>query len=78
MTVPDQELIAEVLLSSEGFTAPRDLARKMVTLFALAREGCSAQQHYDWGLRALKTTLGAAGKLLREVRCCCWCCCWFC
>jgi hypothetical protein len=68
MTVPDQELIAEVLLASEGFSAAQPLARKAVALFALAREGCTAQRHYDWGLRALKTSLGAAGKLLREVR----------
>jgi hypothetical protein len=67
MTVPDQELIAEVLLASEGFTAAAALARKLVSLFALARGACSAQQHYDWGLRALKTTVGAAGQLLREV-----------
>ena len=26
------------------------------------------QQHYDWGLRALKTCLALAGKLLRESR----------
>lgn len=68
MTVPDQDLIAEVLLSSEGFATARTLARKLVALFSLAREACSGQQHYDWGLRALKTALGAAGRLLREVR----------
>jgi dynein heavy chain 2 len=39
----------------------------MVTLFALAQELLSSQQHYDWGLRALKTSLGIAGRELREV-----------
>jgi dynein heavy chain 2 len=67
MTAPDQELIAEVLLASEGFASPRPLARRLVSLFSLARGACSAQRHYDWGLRALKTALGAAGRLLREV-----------
>jgi hypothetical protein len=39
-----------------------------VTLFSLSRELLSQQQHYDWGLRALKTSLGIAGRELREVR----------
>jgi dynein heavy chain 2 len=33
MSVPDNDLIAEVLLVSEGFNTARDLARKMVSLF---------------------------------------------
>lgn len=37
MTVPDNELIAEVLLVSEGFRMSRDLARKIVSLFTLSR-----------------------------------------
>ncbi|GFH23298.1 uncharacterized protein HaLaN_20892 [Haematococcus lacustris] len=67
MSIPDNELIAEVLLVSEGFRTARDLARKMVALFTLSRELLSSQQHYDWGLRALKTSLGIAGRELREV-----------
>ncbi len=51
MTVPDNELIAEVLLLSEGFNFAKDLARKLVSLFSLSRELLSPQQHYDWGLR---------------------------
>lgn len=65
MTVPDNELIAEVLLLSEGFTVAKELARKLVGLFSLSRELLSVQQHYDWGLRALKTCLGIAGRELR-------------
>lgn len=67
MSVPDNELIAEVLLTSEGFTTAKVLAQKIMSLFTLARQGLSAQQHYDWGLRALKTTLEVAGRQLREV-----------
>ncbi|KAK0416096.1 hypothetical protein QR680_012296 [Steinernema hermaphroditum] len=67
MSVPDNQLIAETLLYSEGFTRP-DLARKLVEIFALSREMLSAQQHYDWGLRALKTVLRGCGDLLARNR----------
>ena len=39
-----------------------------MALFGLAKQMLSPQQHYDWGLRALKTCLALAGKLLREQR----------
>lgn len=52
---------------SEGFTTAKDLARKLIALFSLSRELLSPQRHYDWGLRALKTSLGIAGRELREV-----------
>ena len=68
MTVPNFELIAEVILLSEGFVAARALGRKLVSLFSLSKQLLSPQQHYDWGLRALKTVLGIAGKLLRDAR----------
>lgn len=42
--------------------------RKLVALFGLAQQMLTQQQHYDWGLRALKTCLALAGKLLREHR----------
>jgi len=64
MTSPDNELIAEVLLLSEGFMFAKDLSKKLVSLFTLSRQLLSIQQHYDWGLRALKTVLGIAGKQL--------------
>lgn len=67
MTIPDNDLIAEVLLASEGFSTAKALASNLVALYKLAQEGLSRQQHYDWGLRALKAALGAAGRLLRQV-----------
>ena len=39
-----------------------------MALFSLAQQLLSQQQHYDWGLRALKTCLALAGRLLREHR----------
>lgn len=44
------------------------LCRKLVALFRLAQQMLTQQQHYDWGLRALKTCLALAGKLLNESR----------
>ncbi|XP_053164065.1 cytoplasmic dynein 2 heavy chain 1 isoform X1 [Hemicordylus capensis] len=66
MTRPDNELIAEVILYSEGFKDAKTLGRKLVAIFNLARELLTPQQHYDWGLRALKTVLRGCGNLLRQ------------
>jgi dynein heavy chain 2 len=71
MSVPDSTQIAAVMLASEGFATAAHLAGKVTTLFSLAAEGLTRQQHYDWGLRALKTMLGTAGRLLRQVGACC-------
>ncbi|EJD73854.1 cytoplasmic dynein 2 heavy chain 1, variant [Loa loa] len=64
MSVPDNELIAETLLSAEGFCNAKQLSRKLVSIFSLSKEMLSSQQHYDWGLRALKTVLRSCGNLL--------------
>ena len=61
---PDNELIAEVYLYSEGFVEGKTLGRKIVSLFKLSKQLLSNQQHYDWGLRALKAVLYTAGKLV--------------
>ncbi|KAK3531386.1 hypothetical protein QTP70_018186, partial [Hemibagrus guttatus] len=68
MTTPDNELIAEVILYSEGFKQGKELARKLTAVFNLARELMTPQQHYDWGLRALKTVLKGCGNLLQLQR----------
>ncbi|CAL1265870.1 unnamed protein product [Larinioides sclopetarius] len=64
MTTPDNDLIAEVLLFSEGYKHSKELGRKVVAVFSLAKELLSQQQHYDWGLRALKTVLKSCGEQL--------------
>ncbi|XP_039379207.1 dynein heavy chain 11, axonemal isoform X1 [Mauremys reevesii] len=65
MVVPDIELICEIMLVAEGFTDARLLARKFITLYTLCRELLSKQDHYDWGLRAVKSVLVVAGSLKR-------------
>lgn len=63
MVVPDFELICEIMLVAEGFQEARLLARKFITLYTLCRELLSKQDHYDWGLRAIKSVLVVAGSL---------------
>ncbi|XP_039284796.1 dynein beta chain, ciliary [Nilaparvata lugens] len=65
MVVPDFELICEIMLVAEGFQEARLLARKFITLYSLCRELLSKQDHYDWGLRAIKSVLVVAGSLKR-------------
>lgn len=66
MVVPDFELIAEIMLVAEGFLDARILARKFLTLYTLCKELLSKQDHYDWGLRAIKSVLVVAGTLKRS------------
>ncbi|NWU90022.1 DYH9 protein, partial [Upupa epops] len=66
MVVPDFELICEIMLVAEGFIEARALARKFITLYQLCRELLSKQDHYDWGLRAIKSVLVVAGSLKRS------------
>jgi dynein heavy chain len=66
MVVPDFENIAEISLAAEGFLEAKPLAHKFVTLFALCKELLSKQDHYDWGLRAMKGILRIAGGLKRS------------
>ncbi|XP_039269307.2 cytoplasmic dynein 2 heavy chain 1-like [Styela clava] len=68
MSRPDNELIAEVILFSEGFQEAKALGRKLVAVFNLSRELLTSQQHYDWGLRALKTVLRGSGQMLQTLR----------
>jgi dynein heavy chain 2, cytosolic len=68
MGAPDNELIAEVSLVTEGFTQSKDLASKIVSLFKLSRQLLSQQQHYDWGLRALKAVLNSGGRIIQSYK----------
>ena len=87
MSRPDNELIAEVILYSEGFKYAKILGKKMVSLFTLCKQLLTPQQHYDWGLRAMKTCLNTGGNLIQQAKvggagcwllaagCCCVGCC---
>ena len=66
MNKPDRQLIAEVMLFSQGFRTAEKLADKIVPFFKLCDEQLSNQSHYDFGLRALKNVLVSAGNIKRD------------
>ncbi|KAJ3404107.1 Dynein heavy chain 2, axonemal, partial [Chytridiales sp. JEL 0842] len=66
MMVPDSALIAEIMLFAEGFSNTRLLSKKVDTLYRLAAQQLSKQDHYDFGLRALTSALRSAGARKRQ------------
>ncbi|CAD8076520.1 unnamed protein product [Paramecium sonneborni] len=65
MMIPDYRLITEIELFVGGFSNAKDLSRKIIKLYQLSSEQLSQQDHYDFGLRAIKSLLVMASKQKR-------------
>ncbi|XP_004439654.1 PREDICTED: dynein heavy chain 14, axonemal [Ceratotherium simum simum] len=68
MISPHYRMIAEITLFSVGFKSAKSFSGKLVNLFELASKQLSQQDHYDFGLRSLKTILTMAGKKKLEFK----------
>ncbi|XP_051041734.1 dynein axonemal heavy chain 14 [Phodopus roborovskii] len=69
MMVPHYKSVTEVILFSFGFKSSRSLSGKLVNLYDLADKQLSKQEHYDFGMKALKTVLIMAEKKKQERKC---------
>lgn len=65
MIVPDSIIIAENILFSDGFSTTKILAKKVYTLYQLAMQQLSKQDHYDFGLRSMVALLRYGGRKRR-------------
>lgn len=66
MDSPDNEIIVEILLTSQTFVNSKALAKSIVPFFQELASNTSNQLHYDFGLRALKNTLVRCGQAKRK------------
>ncbi|XP_069879248.1 LOW QUALITY PROTEIN: dynein axonemal heavy chain 14 [Dipodomys merriami] len=68
MMAPNFQMISEVILFSFGFKSAKVLSGKVVHLYELASKQLSQQDHYDFGMRSLKTVLIMAEKKKQEFK----------
>ena len=60
------DILSSCVSYPQGFDHAQVLSKKMVKLYKLASEQLSQQDHYDFGMRAVKSVLVMAGALKRS------------
>ena len=68
MSVPDNKLIAEVMMFAEVFKSAEVMVQRIVVLFLLSRKLHSMQQHYERRPRSLNPIWSFAGNNIRRGR----------
>ncbi|XP_060221083.1 dynein axonemal heavy chain 14 [Meriones unguiculatus] len=68
MMVPHYTMIIEVILFLFGFKCARSLSGKLVNLYDLADKQLSTQDHYDFGMKTMKTVLIMSEKKKQEYK----------
>ncbi|CAD8087288.1 unnamed protein product [Paramecium sonneborni] len=66
MIQPDYQLITEIFLYSIGFQQANFLSNKIIVALQLFQEQLSTQDHYDFGMRSLKTVLQTISQFDNE------------
>ena len=66
MMVPDYAMIGEIFLYAFGFHEAKALGRKATQALRLSSEQLSPQEHYDFGMRGLKSLLVSSGNMKRK------------
>ncbi|CAD8161959.1 unnamed protein product [Paramecium pentaurelia] len=66
MIQPDYQLITEIFLYSIGFQQANYLSNKIIIALQLSQEQLSTQDHYDFGMRSLKSVLLTISQIDNE------------
>ena len=64
--VPNYTMIAEILYFAEGFKQAKYLANKTTKLYQLCSQQLQLEDHYDYGMRAIKAVIIMAGQILND------------
>lgn len=66
MMAADLMAICKIELMSRGFKQNEVLAKKVVTIYELMLKQLSKADHYEFGMRAVKSVLNASGRIKRQ------------